>query len=38
MCYYRALGFGLRDEFSDILKGIKTVEELSDYPVESNNK
>jgi hypothetical protein len=36
MCYYRALGFGLRDEFSDVLKGIKTVEELSDYP--ENNK
>jgi hypothetical protein len=32
MCYYRALGFGLRDEFSDVLKGIKTVEELQDYP------
>jgi hypothetical protein len=32
MTYYRALGFGLRDEFSDILKGIKTVEELQDYP------
>jgi len=36
MCYYRALGFGLRDEFSDVLKGIKTVEELQDYP--ENNK
>lgn len=32
MTYYRALGFGLRDEFPDILKGIKTVEELADYP------
>lgn len=32
MCYYRALGFGLRDEFADVLKGIKTVEELQDYP------
>jgi hypothetical protein len=31
MTYYRALGFGLRDEFSDVLKGIKTVEELQDY-------
>lgn len=38
MCYYRALGFGLRDEFADILKGIKTVEELQDYPAEANNK
>ncbi len=32
MTYYRALGFGLRDEFPDILRGIKTVEELADYP------
>jgi len=32
MTYYRALGFGLRDEFSDILKGLKTAEELADYP------
>jgi hypothetical protein len=32
MTYYRALGFGLRDEFSDVLKGTKTVEELMDYP------
>jgi hypothetical protein len=32
MTYYRALGFGLRDVFSDVLKGIKTVEELQDYP------
>jgi hypothetical protein len=36
MCYYRALGFGLRDEFADVLRGIKTVEELQDYP--ENNK
>jgi hypothetical protein len=34
MTYYRALGFGLRDEFSDVLKGTKTVEELQDYPIE----
>jgi hypothetical protein len=34
MVYYRALGFGLRDEFADVLKGTKTVEELMDYPVE----
>lgn len=32
MTYYRALGFGLRDEFADILKGTKTVEELMDFP------
>jgi hypothetical protein len=30
MTYYRALGFGLRDEFSDILKGLYTSEELQD--------
>jgi hypothetical protein len=35
MLYYRALGFGLRDEFADILKGTKSVEELSDYPENS---
>jgi hypothetical protein len=28
MVYYRALGFGLRDEFADVLKGTKTVEEI----------
>jgi hypothetical protein len=32
MVYYRALGFGLRDVFSDVLRGVKTVEELQDYP------
>jgi hypothetical protein len=32
MTYYRALGFGLRDEFADVLKGMKTTEELQDYP------
>jgi hypothetical protein len=32
MTYYRALGFILRDVFSDVLKGMKTVEELQDYP------
>jgi hypothetical protein len=31
MTYYRALGFALRDEFADILKGTKTTEELADY-------
>jgi hypothetical protein len=31
MTYYRALGFGLRDLFSDILKGMVTAEELHDY-------
>jgi hypothetical protein len=34
MVYYRALGFGLRDEFADVLKGTKTVEELMDYPTQ----
>lgn len=32
MLYYRALGFCLRDAFPDVLKGIKTAEELRDYP------
>jgi hypothetical protein len=32
MLYYRSLGFGLRDEFPDVLKGLKTSEELADYP------
>jgi hypothetical protein len=32
MTYYRALGFGLRDEFADVLRGVKTIEELQDYP------
>ena len=34
MTYYRALGFGLRDEIADVLNGTKTVEELLDYPTE----
>lgn len=34
MLRYRALGFALRDAFPDILKGIKTQEELEDYPEE----
>jgi RecT family len=32
MTYYRALGFGLRDLFGDVLKGMVTSEELHDYP------
>jgi hypothetical protein len=32
MTYYRALGFGLRDLFTDVLKGMVTSEELHDYP------
>lgn len=36
MTYYRALGFALRDEFADVLKGMKTVEELEDYPPEAH--
>jgi hypothetical protein len=35
MTYYRALGFALRDEFGDILRGMKTTEELQDYPEEA---
>lgn len=30
MTYYRALGFGLRDDFSDVLKNMYTSEELED--------
>lgn len=36
MLRYRALGFVLRDAFPDVLKGIKTTEELKDYPEETN--
>jgi hypothetical protein len=32
MMYYRPLGFGLRDQWGDVLKGLKTTEELQDYP------
>ncbi len=32
MLKYRARGFALRDGFSDILRGIKMVEEVQDYP------
>jgi len=35
MTYYRALGFGLRDMFSDVLKGLYTTEELDDFQDES---
>lgn len=32
MLLFRARGFNLRDNFPDVLRGIKTVEELQDYP------
>jgi hypothetical protein len=32
MMYYRHLGFGLRVQWGDVLKGLKTTEELQDYP------
>jgi hypothetical protein len=32
MVYYRALGFVLRDTFSDVLKGMPLTEELNDIP------
>jgi hypothetical protein len=38
MTYYRALGFALRDEFGDVLRGMKTTEELQDYPEEATSK
>lgn len=31
MLLFRARGFNLRDQFPDVLRGIKTVEELQDY-------
>jgi hypothetical protein len=31
MLLFRARGFGLRDEFSDVLKGLVSVEEAADY-------
>ena len=38
MTYYRALGFALRDEFGDVLRGMRTTEELADYPEEPKRK
>jgi hypothetical protein len=38
MTYYRALGFALRDEFGDVLRGMKTTEELQDYPEEATKR
>lgn len=35
MLQFRARGFNLRDEFSDILKGFPVAEEVGDYPVRS---
>ena len=32
MLMFRARGFGLRDKFADALRGMKSIEELSDYP------
>lgn len=34
MLYNRAMGFALGDGFPDVLKGLRTVEELQDYPPE----
>jgi hypothetical protein len=34
MLLFRARGFNLRDNFGDVLKGLRTTEELSDIPVE----
>jgi len=38
MLYARALSFALDDVFPDVLRGMKSVEELQDYPAEANNK
>ncbi len=36
MLRFRARGFSLRDNFGDVLKGLRTVEELQDMPRELN--
>ena len=36
MCKFRARGFLLRDQFGDILKGLRTAEEARDLPSEIN--
>ena len=36
MMKFRARGFNLRDNFADVLRGLKTVEELQDYPEPRN--
>jgi hypothetical protein len=35
MLKFRARGFGLRDKFADAMKGLKSAEELADYPGET---
>lgn len=37
MLKYRALGFHLRDLYSDVLMGMYTAEELHDFPAEATN-
>lgn len=37
MLRFRARGFNLRDNFTDIMKGFKTVEEVSDYQIVESN-
>ncbi len=37
MLKFRARGFNLRDNFSHLLKGFKSVEEVSDYEIVSSN-
>jgi hypothetical protein len=36
MLLFRARGFALRDAFGDVLKGLRTTEELADIPPEKN--
>ena len=36
MLLFRARGFALRDGFGDVLKGLRTTEELGDMPAEKN--
>lgn len=38
MLKWRARGFNLRDNFGDVLKGLKTTEELSDSPINEQER
>ena len=37
MLKFRARGFSLRDTWTDVLKGFKTFEEVSDFEIVSSN-
>lgn len=38
MLTFRARGFNLRDNFADVLKGLRTYEEIRDYPAEGGGR